>query len=134
MTITITSQSATSYRHDIQIAELPPLATDMPTELGGESSAPDPHDFFDTALGACKALTVTQYARARGMPLTGIKVAVSRDASKEREGHYTLAVSLTLEGELTDEQRAKLLAIADKCPVHKLMTSTEIHVDTQLAE
>jgi putative redox protein len=132
MTITVTSQSASSYRHTIQIAELAPLFTDMPSELGGESSAPDPHDYFDTALGACKALTVTQYARARGMPLTGIEVAVSRDNSKEREGHYTLNVTLTLQGDLSEEQRAKLLAIADKCPVHKLMTSTEIHVETKL--
>ena len=106
----------------------------MPEDLGGEGSAPEPHDYFDVALGSCKALTVTYYARKNNIPLTGIGVEVSRDDSEERKGQYRLNVKLTLRGPLSDEQRATLLRIADKCPVHKLMTQVEVAIETRLAE
>jgi putative redox protein len=59
-------------------------------------------------------------------------VRVSRDDSEERQGIYRLAVELTLHGALDDAQRQQLLRIADKCPVHKLMTSSEVQVATRL--
>ncbi|MGH8435654.1 MAG: OsmC family protein, partial [Pseudomonas sp.] len=123
MTVTVNTLSSAGYRHVIKVDELHELFTDMPKAHGGEGSAPEPHDYFDVALGACKALTVTQYARSRNIPLSGISVDVRHDNSKEQEGFYGLTVQLTLHGELSDEQRAKLLAIADKCPLHKLMTA-----------
>lgn len=100
----------------------------------GEGSAPDPHAYFDAALASCKALTVTLYARQRKYPLDAIDVAVEHDGSQERQGRYTLRTVLTLHGELTDEQRADLLRVAGKCPVHKLMTEVEISIDTELAQ
>lgn len=73
------------------------------------------------------------YARQRGLPLEGLEVKVSRDDSEERLGRYRLAVELELRGALEESQRQQLLRIADKCPIHKLMTSTEILVETRLA-
>jgi putative redox protein len=134
MTVTVTTESAEGYRHSISVDEQHPLFTDLPKALGGEGSAPEPHDYFDVALGACKALTVTHYARTHDIPLTGIGVDVAHDNTKEREGIYGLAVKLTLRGALTDEQRATLLRIADKCPLHKLMTTVEVKIETRLAE
>lgn len=134
MTVTVNTLSSTGYRHSITINEKHQLFTDLPESIGGEGSAPDPHDYFDTALGACKALTVTLYARKKGIPLTGVTVDVKHDDSLEQEGKYTLNVTLTLKGELTNEQRSTLHRIADRCPVHKLMTTTEITIETQLAE
>ncbi|NQD92396.1 OsmC family protein [Pseudomonas sp. CrR25] len=110
------------------------LHSDVPVELGGTGAAPEPHDLFDAALGACKALTMALYAKQRGLPLDGLDVQVSRDDSEERQGIYRLAVSLTLHGELDDAQRQQLLRVADKCPVHKLMTTSEVQVVTQLDE
>jgi len=110
------------------------LHSDVPIELGGTDAAPEPHDLFDAALGACKALTVALYARQKGLPLEGLDVRVSRDDSEERQGIYRLAVALTLHGALDDAQRLQLLRIADKCPVHKLMTSSEVQVATRLDE
>ncbi|WP_457790487.1 OsmC family protein [Pseudomonas sp. PL-6] len=109
------------------------LDSDVPAELGGDGAGPEPHDLFDAALGACKALTLMLYARQRGLPLEGLDVKVERDDSEERQGRYRLAVELELRGALDESQRQQLLRIADKCPVHKLMTSAEIQVDTRLS-
>lgn len=110
------------------------LHSDVPLELGGTGAAPEPHDLFDAALGACKALTLALYAKQRGLPLEGLDVTLSRDDSQERQGVYGLNVELTLHGPLDDAQRQQLLRIADKCPIHKLMTSSTVEVNTQLSE
>lgn len=110
------------------------LHSDVSVELGGAGSAPDPHDLFDAALGACKALTLALYAKQRGLPLEGLDVQLNRDDSQERQGIYRLDVELTLHGALDDAQRQQLLRVADKCPIHKLMTSSEVQVSTQLSE
>ena len=110
------------------------LHSDVSVELGGEGSAPEPHDLFDAALGACKALTLALYAKQRGLPLEGLDVKLNRDDSQERQGIYRLDVELTLHGALDDAQRQQLLRVADKCPIHKLMTSSEVQVSTQLSE
>ncbi|CAK7058796.1 OsmC family protein [Kerstersia gyiorum] len=105
------------------------LALDMPAPQG---EGPDPHDYFDTALGGCKAMTVLLYARRKGYPLEHVAVNVERDASREREGVYGLSVTLTLQGALDEAQRQDLLAIADRCPIHRLMTQADIEVSTRL--
>lgn len=133
MSVIVSSTSADSFHHSVTINERHTLATDLPTALGGEDSAPSPHDYFDAALGACKALTVKLYAKQHDIPLSGVSVVVKRDDSEERKGKYGLNVELTLEGELSDEQRTLLHRIADRCPVHKLMTTAEISIQTQLA-
>ena len=110
------------------------LHSDVSVELGGAGSAHEPHDLFDAALGACKALTLALYAKQRGLPLEGLDVKLNRDDSQERQGIYRLDVELTLHGALDDAQRQQLLRVADKCPIHKLMTSSEVQVRTQLSE
>ncbi|MEO4046653.1 OsmC family protein [Pseudomonas sp. CAU 1711] len=120
-------------RHRIEIGEHR-LYADAPAELGGADSAAEPHDLFDAALGACKALTLMLYARQRGLPLDGLEVRVARDDSQERQGLYRLEVALQLHGALDEAQRQQLLRVADKCPVHKLMTGTEVQVQTRLDE
>ncbi|MGV8916608.1 MAG: OsmC family protein [Pseudomonas sp.] len=134
MSVTVNNMPDRPYRHTIEIDGKHSLFTDLPLSLGGEDSAPDPHDYFDSALGACKALTVTLYARQHDIPLTGISVALERDNSEERAGKYGLNVTLTLKGPLSAEQRTLLHRIADRCPVHKLMTSTEVTIATSLAD
>lgn len=109
------------------------LLGDVSPELGGDGVGPDPHDLFDASLGTCKAMTLLLYARQRGLPLEGIDVSVERDDSEERQGNYRLIVELSLKGPLDDAQRQQLLRVADKCPIHKLMTTTDIQVQTRLA-
>ncbi len=133
MTITVNTESSEGFRHSVQIDEHL-LFADVPKAVGGEGSAPEPHDYFDAALGTCKALTLKLYAQKKGIPLTGVTVEVKRDNSEEQKGKYGLQVKLTLKGVLSNAEREELLRVADRCPVHKLMTSTEVSVETLLAE
>ncbi|VXD01777.1 putative redox protein [Pseudomonas sp. 8Z] len=120
-------------QQQIQIGEHR-LLGDVSAALGGDNAGPDPHDLFDASLGTCKAMTLLLYAHQKGLPLEGVDVSVERDDSEEREGNYRLIVTLDLQGPLDDAQRQQLLRIADKCPIHKLMTSTDVQVQTRLGE
>jgi putative redox protein len=129
LTIQVVRDQQARMRHEIHIGQYS-LATDLSSEAGGEASAPTPHDLYDAALGGCTALTVLWYAKQRNIPVEGITVAVDRDASQERAGTYRLTAVITLTGKLSAAQRQELLRVAEKCPVHKLMTevTTEIAV------
>jgi putative redox protein len=134
MTITVNTESSEGFRHSIQIDDHEPFFADLPKAQGGEGSAPEPHDYFDAALGACKALTLKMYAQKKDIPLTGVTVEVKHDNSQEQQGKYALQVKLTLKGVLTDAQREELRRVADRCPVHKLMTTSEVIIDTLLSQ
>jgi putative redox protein len=106
------------------------LIADGTLPEGGKDMGPSPHDLYDAALGACKALTVLWYARRKGMPVEDIQTSVERDDSGERAGVYRLATRLKISGNLSDEQLRELETVAGKCPVHKLMTSVTTEVST----
>jgi putative redox protein len=109
------------------------LFADTSKEAGGTATAPGPHDLFDASLAACKAFTAHSYAKLKGFPLERVTATIDRDDSKEKEGHYALTVTLELLGPLTAEQRERLLDVVSRCPVHKLMTTTEISITTKVA-
>ncbi len=133
MPVTVNTLNADNFRHSLNI-DHHELFTDLPKSLGGDDSAPSPHDYFDAALATCKALTLKLYAQKKGIPLTGVTVEVTHDASEELKGKYRLNVKLTLKGVLTDQQRDELHRIADRCPIHKLMTTAEVSIETKLSE
>lgn len=112
------------------------LRIDGTAAEGGDDSGPNPHDLYDAALGACKALTVLWYAQRKGMAVRDVRTQVQRDASAERSGTYRLAAQLHISGDLSDAQLAELQAVAHKCPVHKLMAqvTTEISTTVQRLE
>lgn len=104
--------------------------SDVGPEAGGTDSAPSPHDYFDAALAACKAQTAIWFAKRHAIPLEHVESHVERDDSEERQGKYRLRVRLEFHGPLSDEQRAALARAAGACPIHKLMTRTEIEIET----
>ena len=108
------------------------FVTDGTVPEGGTDSGPDPHDLYDAALGACKALTVLWYARRKGLPVQDVQTVVERDASAERAGTYRLSARLQVSGDLTDAQIAELETVAHKCPVHKLMASVTTEISTSV--
>ena len=120
------------FKHEIEIREHE-LLSDEPEANGGEDAGPTPHDLYDSALGACKAMTVLWYANRKKMPIADVQAAVERDDSEERRGVYRLRVTLALGGPLTDAQRQELLTVAEKCPVHKLMAQAVTEIRTELA-
>jgi putative redox protein len=110
------------------------LRADVNEAGGSHDSAPDPHDYFDAALVACKTLTATWYAKRNKIPLERVEAHVDRDASQERTGTYVMKVRVAFHGPLTPEQRAKLFDVVGRCPIHKLMTTTEVVIETALLE
>ncbi|HWJ70144.1 MAG TPA: OsmC family protein [Sphingobium sp.] len=110
------------------------LITDMALAEGGADEGPNPHDLYDAALGACKALTMLWYARRNGIALETVRVGVERDASAERDGLYKLTARIAIDGPMSAEERARLIAVAGKCPVHKLMTQVETQIETITVE
>ncbi|WP_445157591.1 OsmC family protein [Halomonas sp. E14] len=133
-TIQIVSERNRIFRQQVQIEGFEDLYVDVPKAYGGEGSAPDPHDFFDLSLGACKAITAQMYAQRKKWPLEGISVTVNRDDSEEQKGIYRLEVVMTFHGIEDAEQRARLEEISHKCPIHRLMTSATVEVTTRSAD
>ena len=119
-------------RHVVRVGELV-ITVDAPAADGGEGAGFSPHDLYDAALGACKALTMLYYANRRGMQLDDIRVEVARDGSAERQGTYRLATTIDVSAPLDEGQRAQLLRVAGKCPVHKLMTEVTTEITTEWA-
>ena len=108
------------------------LIADVSAEEGGADTGPSPHDLYDAALAACKALTVMWYANKKGINVDDIHTVIERDDSQERAGIYKLAARLQVSGELTDAQVRELAAVAQKCPVHKLMTTVTTEITTSV--
>ena len=98
------------------------LLADEPVSVGGADAGPAPLEFVMAGLGACTSMTVRMYAERKGIPLTRISVSLSHDRVKVASiPRDRIVRKITLEGDLTVEQRARLLEIANKCPVHKAL-------------
>jgi putative redox protein len=106
------------------------FTSDIAVSSGGADSAPGPHDYFDAALATCKATTAMWYAKRHDIPLERVEAVVESDDSEERRGVYKMRVHLTFHGPLTDEQRASLQRAAGACPITKLLTTSEIQLET----
>ncbi len=117
------------------------LLADEPTTVGGTNKGPSPYAFLKAALGACTSMTIRMYARLKKWPLTGISVDVTHrkipdpTGAKDPRGRPlkrdVFTRRITLDGDLTPDQRARLTEIADRCPVHKtLHQASEIVTET----
>ncbi|CAM3580925.1 MULTISPECIES: OsmC family protein [Halomonas] len=130
--ITIISERNNVFRQRIEVNGLEDMFADVPAIVGGDGSAPDPHDYFDIALGTCKAITVSMYAKRKEWSLEGITVTVQRDDSQEKKGIYKLDVALMLQGIDDPDQRARLEDISHRCPIQRLMTESTVEIATRL--
>lgn len=92
---------------------------DVPVAQGGAGDGPDPHDLLDSALVACTILTLQIYAKRKSYPLAGVRVDVTHD---EQPGLYQMQRTVHLEGDLSPEARADLMRVANKCPIHKVLS------------
>jgi putative redox protein len=117
------------------------LVVDEPVDVGGMDSGPTPYDLVVAGLGACTAMTIRIYAEAKGIPLERVAVALMHKKTyasdcaecETKEGKIDrIERVITLEGDLDDAMRAKLLEIANKCPVHRTLHS-EMWIPTRLA-
>lgn len=93
---------------------------------GGDDEGMNPHELLEAALASCTIITVQMYANRKAWPLESTDVVVTTD-SEGTESHLTRQI--TLKGSLDEEQKAKLMEIANKCPIHKLLGSN-IKIET----
>ena len=128
-TIDVETTRAGEYPHTVRVRSHS-FTTDVGAALGSADTGPGPHDLFDASLAACKALTATWYARRNKIPLERVEIHLESDGSAERAGVYKLTVRATFHGPLTDEQRASLDRAIAACPLHKLMTTADVQIET----
>ncbi|MDD2665098.1 MAG: OsmC family protein [Dechloromonas sp.] len=108
------------------------LVADEPASMGGADAGPAPFDFIMSGLGACTSMTLRMYAERKGLALTGIRVELEHDKIEiDGQPRDRIRRTITLDGELSPEQRQRLLEIANKCPVHRAL-SNSIALDCEL--
>src|SRR5438309_3922305 len=129
---------ATGFAQKIQIGSHH-LTGDEPVSFGGTDTGPSPYDLLLAALGSCTSMTISLYARQKRWPLEEVTVSLSHSniyavdcaECETREGKIDrIEREIQLTGQLTAEQRSKLMEIADKCPVHRTLSS-EINIKTK---
>ena len=109
------------YKVDIRSASGNSIIADEPEELGGKDLGFSPTELLTASLAACTSATLRMYADRKGWDLQEVKLEISLSRNNENNT-TTLERIITLIGELEEEQRARLLDIANKCPVHKILT------------
>ena len=128
--ITVTHVPGTTYQTRIDTGDLA-LIGDEPVDSGGDGLGPNPYELLLAALGHCTVLTILLYARRKGWPVDGVSVRANHErvvVSEEIDGELIrtkaerITQGIALQGNLDEDQRARLIEIAGKCPVHRTLT------------
>lgn len=125
--------SLSNLQNEVSYGDERTFVSDEPASLGGDGAGPDPYTLLLAALGSCISMTVTLYARRKNWPVERVKVRLRQrrvhvkdctECDQTKEGYvHRIERSVEIEGDLTDEQRARLQEIAHKCPVHRTLTN-----------
>ena len=135
--VRVSEADSAGFLQDVQAGPHHLLA-DEPLAYGGTNRGPSPYGLLAAGLGACTSMTLRMYARRKGWPLHHVSVDVSHDKVHAQDAGTPTAANIdlfrrriTVTGDLSADQRQKLLEIADKCPVHKTLEASS-RVETEL--
>jgi putative redox protein len=109
------------------------LAVDVPVAQGGLDLGPSPHDLVGAGLAACTAMTLRLYAKHKALPLADVQVVVRHQKTPDASPPDLYLRTITLNGPLDADQRQRLLEIAEKCPVHRMLTAG-VRIETSLQQ
>jgi putative redox protein len=131
--VRIVARRIEGYAHEVELDGKHDLRVDEPPEAGGADSGPRPTELLGASLAGCIAITVEMYAKRKGWDVGELEVDV--EMSYEGPVPTGFEVGVKLPGELDDEQRRRLLVIATKCPVHKVLAGeAKVNVIERLEE
>lgn len=139
--VVVTGRSKDQFQVSIN-ANGYPLQGDEPEAYGGLDSGPSPYDLLSAALGSCTVMTINMYARHKKLALESVEVSIAHGKihaedcvdCESKEGKVdSFKRKIRLNGELTDEQRQRLMEIADRCPVHRTLHS-EVEILSELID
>ncbi len=134
--VDVRETGAGGYVQEVQVGRHR-LIADEPESVGGLDAGPSPYDLLAAALGVCTSMTIRMFADRKGWPLEGVRVAVRHAKAHHRDSGGSdakidrLTREIALDGPLDDDQRARLLEIADRCPVHRTLERAN-EVETRL--
>ena len=137
--VRVSEADAAGFLQDITSGERHHALADEPVAYGGTDRGMSPYGFLSAGLGACTSMTIRMYARRKGWPLAHVRVDVTHDKvhaqdasapGEEKVDRFTRVIHI--DGDLDDDQRARLLEIADKCPVHRTLERRS-HIETRIA-
>ena len=140
--VPVSEADPAGFLQDVAVGPRHHLLADEPAAYGGTDAGPGPYQLLSAGLGACTSMTVRMYARRKGWPLEHVVVDISHDKVHAQDcadcPEKTAKIdifqrTIRLDGPLDADQRARLLAIADRCPVHRTMEGT-IKIETVLAD
>jgi len=127
----VTVESISGLRNEVRYGAGQTFTTDEPLEAGGEGAGPDPYTLLLAALGSCISMTVTLYARRKNWKVSRVRVRLrmrrvhAKDcdecATKGDAFVHRVERDVSIEGELDEEQHARLQEIAHRCPVHRTL-------------
>lgn len=138
--VRVTEADPDGFLQDVSSGERHHALADEPRAYGGTDRGMSPYGFLSAALGACTSMTIRMYARRKGWPLAGVSVDITHDKVHAQDAETNVSPridrftrAIRLKGPLDADQRAKLLEIADKCPVHRTLEAGATVV-TQLVD
>lgn len=136
----VTVTSLKNLQNEVRYGDNRTFVLDEPQSVGGEGAGPDPYTLLLAALGGCTSMTVMMYARRKEWKLERVSVKLSQQRVHAEDCHdcgdtctdgfvHRIERSVTLEGDLDEEQRKRLMEISRLCPVHKTLTSNIVIKD-----
>ncbi len=137
--VRVTEADPNGFLQDVTSGPFHHALADEPLAYGGTNKGMSPYGFVASGLGACTSMTIRMYARRKNWPLDHVRVDVSHDKVHAQDAETgqtakidTFSRDIHLTGDLSDDQRQRLLEIADRCPVHKTLEQSS-RIETRLA-